>query len=52
MNSVPDQFTVISHNWIELQQVVQGLYIDNPATDLHSEALAQRITRVGFDVFL
>ena len=50
-NSPPEQFTIISHNWIELQHVIQDIYSDNTSHDLHSEALAQKITRVDLSLF-
>ena len=44
---VPSHFLVSSHNWLELQQVVQKLFSSRTLSlDLYKEALAQKLTRV------
>ena len=43
----PSHFLVNSHNWLELQQVIQKLFSSRTLSlDLYKEALAQKLTRV------
>lgn len=43
----PSHFLVSSHNWLELQQVIQKLFSSRTLSlDLYKEALAQKLTRV------
>ena len=47
-SSIPEHFSIKSHNWLSLQQLLQELYLqlESSSPDLFSEALAQKITRV------
>lgn len=46
----PEHFAYVSHDWLELQKLVQDLYLEcsSNSNDLSSEALVQKITRVRF----
>lgn len=47
-SSIPEHFSIKSHNWLSLQQLLQELYLQHESSspDLFSEALAQKLTRV------
>ena len=47
-SSIPEHFSIKSNNWLSLQHLLQDLYLqhESSSTDLFSEALAQKITRV------
>lgn len=48
-DSTPEHFSVISHNWLELQHVIQELYLEHSSSnDFQCEALVQKLTRVWY----
>lgn len=44
----PQSFSVVSHDWLDLQEVIQNLFLreKTEARDYMTEALAQKLTRV------
>lgn len=52
-DEAPKHFTLVSHDWLELQKLVQDLYLEHSSNsnDYNSEALVQKITRVNLLIY-